>query len=564
MAGGADVSGWITLGVLLGLCVLSALWTLVMANGLKVRGHHILITGATKGLGLAIAKRYARHADITDAADMDRVVCEANEHHGRVTDEIVCAAETSPNALFAEVDAAAMHAVMNLNYFGVVNSLKAALPAMIKKGVQGRIVLVSSVEALAPTVGSTLFTGSKFALRGLAETLRNEVKLYGMKVCVFYPGSYTSPFPRKTTVNETACLLTDMEKQADALMNGLRAGYFTITCSPSDQRNQMTSTWWMWPAGYVALCALSYIFTKLRAPGFNVDGKHVFITGGSSGLGLSLATKLAKAGAKISIVARSIDKLEAAKKEIEAVGKNPVFTHSTDVADFESVKSAVAAANAFHQRPTDTVVCCAGLATPGYFVEQDVSVFRKMMDLNYFGVVHTIKAALPAMIEAQNKGDVVIVASGCSMLSFIGYTQYASSKYALRGLAEALRNELKLYNIRVSVFYPGNIDSPGFVEENKIKPDETKEIEGTSKPESPDAVADSLISGLRDGQFSITNDPLIYLLRQISNGVAPRHNTPFEVLLFPISVLVQVGFGIYMDLVVTQSAKKKAKKEKAN
>ncbi|GLD94276.1 hypothetical protein PINS_up002887 [Pythium insidiosum] len=326
----------------------------------------------------------------------------------------------------------------------------------------------------------------------------------------------------------------------------------------------MTSTWWIYPVGYVALCALSFLYTKLRAPGFHVDGKHVFITGGSSGLGLSLATKLAKAGAKVSIVARSAEKLEAAKKIVEAVSKSPVFIQSTDVTDFESVKSAIAAANAFHQRVTDKVFCCAGLAAPGYFIEQDVSVFRKMMDLNYFGVVHTVKAALPAMIDAQNQGDIVITGSGCSMLAFIGYTQYSSSKYALRGLAEALRNELKLYNIRVSMFYPGNIDSPGYVEENKFKPEETKEIEGTSALVAPDAVADSLIAGLRDGQFSITNDSIINVLRLISNGVAPRNNTPLEVLLFPIAVLIQIGFGLFMDNVVTQSAKKRAKKAKVN
>jgi NAD(P)-dependent dehydrogenase (short-subunit alcohol dehydrogenase family) len=244
--------------------------------------------------------------------------------------------------------------------------------------------------------------------------------------------------------------------------------------------------------------------------------------------------------------------------------KGEVFALSTDVTDFKSVQKAIAAANAFHKRPTDKLICCAGLAAPGLLVEQDVEVFHRMMDLNYFGVVHTVKAALPAMIDADNRGQIVIIGSGCSMLSFIGYTQYASSKYALRGLAEALRNELRLYNMTTSVFYPGNIDSPGFAEENRSKPAETLEIEGNSTPEKPDAVADSLLSGLQDGQFAITNDPLLFVLRLISNGVSPRFNSPLELLLFPLCVVIQMGFGIYMDFVVSQSANKKRAAKKTN
>ncbi|DBA04798.1 TPA: hypothetical protein N0F65_004435 [Lagenidium giganteum] len=328
----------------------------------------------------------------------------------------------------------------------------------------------------------------------------------------------------------------------------------------------MTQTWWAWPVAAVGLCVLSAIYTKLRAPGFRVAGKHVFITGGSTGLGLATAKKYAKAGASVSIVARGLDKLEEAKKEIEEVRSNPetkVFIKSCDVTSFESLKEAIEAANKAHDRVVDHLICCAGVATPGYFLDQDISVFRKSMELNYFGVVNTIKAALPAMVARGEGGRIMIVSSGLAMLSFIGFSQYSSSKYALRGLAEALRNEFKLYNIDVHIFYPGNIDSPGFVEENKIKPEETKTIEGVSEPIHPDKVADSMISGMSNGHFSITNDPLIAMLRALANGVTPRLNTPLELFLMPLLVLIQVGFGMFMDFVVWQSGKKK-KKEKTN
>ncbi|KAI9912063.1 hypothetical protein PsorP6_008911 [Peronosclerospora sorghi] len=329
--------------------------------------------------------------------------------------------------------------------------------------------------------------------------------------------------------------------------------------------------WWVGVvvAGVVVgVSFASYVVKKLRAPGFKVEGKHVFITGGSSGLGLALAKKYAEQGAKVSIVARGLEKLEQAKSEIQDVGKTTeakVFTQSCDVADFSSVQQAVDAANEFHGRVTDHVMCCAGFACPGYFQEQDVSLYKKIMDVNYFGTLHAIKAALPAMVkrseEGGDGGHVVLVSSGLGLTSWIGYAQYAASKYALRGLAESLRNELKLYGIGVSIFYPGNIDTPGYVEENRTKPPETKTIEGVSELVPADKVAQSLINGLSNGEFSITNDAMIFLLRVLANGVAPRSNTMMETVMLPLIVPIQVGFGFFMDFIVSQT--KRAREAKA-
>lgn len=310
--------------------------------------------------------------------------------------------------------------------------------------------------------------------------------------------------------------------------------------------------------------AQSYVWTKVTAPGFKVDGKHVFITGGSTGLGLALGKKYAAAGAKVSIVARGLANLEAAKAEIEAVSKHKssVFIQSCDVTDFASVQKAVDAANAFQGRATDHVLCSAGVSHPGYFLENDVSVFHKMMDLNYFGTLHAIKAALPAMVAKDEGGQIVLVSSGLALTSWIGYSQYSGSKYAMRGLADSLRNELLAYNIRVSIYYPGNIDSPGYLEEEKTKPEETKTIEGISELTHPDDVAQTLIDGISNGQFSITNEVMIFFLRVIANGVAPRVNSMLEMVLLPIIVPIQIGFGFFMDFTVKQAAKKKALKNK--
>ncbi|ETI42449.1 hypothetical protein F441_12391 [Phytophthora nicotianae CJ01A1] len=331
----------------------------------------------------------------------------------------------------------------------------------------------------------------------------------------------------------------------------------------------------VWTVVYaVAGCSLlSFVVTKLRAPGFEVDGKHVFITGGSSGIGLATAKKYAQTGAKVSIIARDAKKLEVAKQEIEAVHKHkntPVFAQSCDVVDFEAVKKAVEASNAFHKRATDHVVCCAGIVEPGYFMEQDVAGFRRSMDINYFGCLHVVHAALPAMIKqhevegGNDGGQVTLVGSAFSLMACIGSAQYSSSKYALRGLAESLRNELKLYDIRVSAFYPGNVDTPMLEHELALTPPETKTIEGVSTPLSPEAAAQTLVNGIAKGHFSITTDPLVYLLRILSNGVTPRHNTVLETASLPLVIVVQFVFLIFMDAVVEYSRWKRAKQRKSD
>ncbi|KAG7392776.1 3-dehydrosphinganine reductase [Phytophthora pseudosyringae] len=330
----------------------------------------------------------------------------------------------------------------------------------------------------------------------------------------------------------------------------------------------------LWTVLYVVVgCSLlSFAVTKVRAPGFHVDGKHIFITGGSSGIGLATAKKYAEAGAKVSIIARDPKKLERAKREIEAVRKHadaPVFTQSCDVVDFEAVKKAVQAANAFHKRATDHVVCSAGSVEPGYFMEQDVAGFRRSMDINYFGSLHVVHAALPTMIKQHEieggaeGGQIVLVGSAFSLMACIGTAQYSSSKYALRGLAESLRNELKLYDIRVSVFYPGNVNTPMLEQELALTPPETKMIEGVSNPLSPEAAAQTLVNGIAKGHFSITTDPLVYLLRILSNGVTPRHNTVLEAASLPLIVVIQFVFLVFMDAVVQYSRWQRAKERKS-
>lgn len=328
---------------------------------------------------------------------------------------------------------------------------------------------------------------------------------------------------------------------------------------------------WLWVAyilgGYLGAIAISALFhivvEALFAKEPKYKGSHVLISGASEGLGLCVAKRMVEKGAHVTIMSRNVAKLKKAIAELQECRPKDIPEDnqeikyiSGDVTKPEDCARAVAGGPALPddqdsesagaKREVDFLICCAGAADPGYFLEQDISKYRWMMDVNYFGVLNLVKAVAPSM-AARRSGHVVIVASAMSLMNYAGYSQYAPSKWAARALADGLRNELKPHNIKVSAYYPANIDSPGFERENRNKPIECKEIEGEASLCTPMSAADTLLSGLKRHQYAITNDPIIWLARIAMNGVTPRHYFVTEVLLYPIISLVLAGYVAYMD-----------------
>jgi len=127
---------------------------------------------------------------------------------------------------------------------------------------------------------------------------------------------------------------------------------------------------------YPVLIVLGMAYKRLTAPGFDVAGKHVVVTGGSQGLGMSVAARYAKAGANVTLLARTKSKLEAAQAKIQAeiktvAGAGNVHWVSCDVGDEAKVKAAMAESVKEHGKDVDILVCSAGSARPGYFSEMD-------------------------------------------------------------------------------------------------------------------------------------------------------------------------------------------------
>jgi 3-dehydrosphinganine reductase len=155
----------------------------------------------------------------------------------------------------------------------------------------------------------------------------------------------------------------------------------------------------------------------------------------------------------------------------------------------------------------DFLVTCAGTSYPGYFLDQPVETFEKTMNTNYMGTLNIIKVVAPYMVE-KREGSILCIASACAVSSFIGYASYSPSKYALRGLCDAIRNELSGFGIQVSIAYPPDTDTPGFVEERKTKPVENRAC-FPDDPYKAEEVAESCISGFLKGDYHVQSPDIL-------------------------------------------------------
>ena len=249
---------------------------------------------------------------------------------------------------------------------------------------------------------------------------------------------------------------------------------------------------------------------------------HAIITGGSSGIGRELARRLAKEGYSISLIARRKAQLEETAAELRrnfSGSSQRVLTYSADVSNRQDAEEAVNASIRQLGSP-DLVITSAGIAVPGYFADIPAKAFEDSMAVNYFGSLYVVRAALPSM-RAQRRGRVVFISSGAGLLGLYGYGTYSPSKFALRGLAETLRAELKADNIGISIAYPPDTETPMLVEENKTKPEETKAITDIVKPWTAEAVADCIMNGIAKGKFGITPGATITMMNRIPGIMLP-------------------------------------------
>lgn len=252
---------------------------------------------------------------------------------------------------------------------------------------------------------------------------------------------------------------------------------------------------------------------------FSFKGKTALITGGSSGIGLALAKELAGDGAHIWLLARDPLKLEQACQQVREDCIEPqqqVRTLQADVTN-DTALAAVLQPLMDQAGTPDLLFNSAGMTHPGFFMDVDLDMHRKNMELNYFGTLYPTRLVVPGMV-ARGSGYIVNISSIAGFHGVIGYSAYSPSKFAVRGLSDVLYYELKPLGVKVSVVFPPDTATPQLADENKIKPTLLKVLsEANNKVMQPAVVAHNILRDVRKGSYLINPGPDSVLLYNLNS-----------------------------------------------
>ena len=180
------------------------------------------------------------------------------------------------------------------------------------------------------------------------------------------------------------------------------------------------------------------------------------VTGAGSGIGLALARELARRGARVVLTDVDPERARAAAVALGETGAR-VRALPLDVTQAAAFREVVADTIAREGR-LDLLFNNAGVGLAGEVRDMSLADWRRVLDVNLWGVIHGVDAAYAAMIE-QGSGHIVNVASGAGIMPRPGMTAYAASKHAVVGLSTSLRAEAAEHGVRVSVVCPGAVDT---------------------------------------------------------------------------------------------------------
>jgi NAD(P)-dependent dehydrogenase (short-subunit alcohol dehydrogenase family) len=191
----------------------------------------------------------------------------------------------------------------------------------------------------------------------------------------------------------------------------------------------------------------------------------VLITGASSGIGRATALRLAGRHCRLGLAARNRAALDEVAAAVGA-GGGQALVLPTDVTDPEQCRRAVEG-TAERFGGLDVVLCSAGLSLRGYFEGSNLNALERVVRVNFFGTLYVTHFALPHV--KRSRGSLVALSSLTGLRGVPSYAVYGASKFAVRGLYEALRLELKRDGVHVGVVYPGFVGTP--LRENVLGPD---------------------------------------------------------------------------------------------
>jgi len=188
-----------------------------------------------------------------------------------------------------------------------------------------------------------------------------------------------------------------------------------------------------------------------------IRGAAAAVTGAAGGIGRALALELATRGCDLALADRDEAGLQSVAAEVAKVGQRKVSVHRVDVGEPTGIAGFAHAAISAHPS-LNIVVNNAGVGLLGQFTEIDQAQFDWLMNINFWGVVHSTRAFLPHLAQ-QGAAHIVNLSSIFGIIAPAGQTAYASAKFAVRGFSESLRHELQTANspVHLTVVHPGGV-----------------------------------------------------------------------------------------------------------
>lgn len=248
----------------------------------------------------------------------------------------------------------------------------------------------------------------------------------------------------------------------------------------------------------------------------------VVVTGAASGIGAAVCAEFGKHGARIALIDMDEQNLEARAQELTALDID-TFTLKCDVSVPDQCQ-AVMQQIVSHYGGIDVLVNNAGITQRCAFVDAQISMYRKVMDVNFFGALNCTVAAIESLIQRQ--GTIIVTSSIAGLTPVLGRTGYCASKHALHGFFSTLRAELRKHGVHVMIV------CPGFTSTNL----QTRALGGdcnvTSHPQSkvgkqalPGDVAGAIYRGVLKRKSLLVLSPvgkISYLFHKLAPGLYER------------------------------------------
>lgn len=188
-----------------------------------------------------------------------------------------------------------------------------------------------------------------------------------------------------------------------------------------------------------------------------LKNRSAIITGAGKGIGKAIAVALAAEGVNLGIIARTSSDLESLQASLAGTYGVKVFVASADIAVKAEVDGAIAALKE-SLGSIDILINNAGIGTFGTLLDMDHEQWERIIQTNVLGTYYVTRAALPTMLE-QSSGSIINIASTAGERGFATGSAYCASKFAVIGMTEALMQEVRKSNIRVTALTPSTVNT---------------------------------------------------------------------------------------------------------